>query len=88
VRLPGLLIECSEYALLISDYICLRRMPNCVFQMVQAFTRSGAMVEAEKGGKFRLSDGNVNGEFQELVRFQFPIGKHDNSSDKSTSTDG
>lgn len=36
-------------------------------EMVQAFTRSGAMVEAEKGGKFRLLDGNVNGEFQELV---------------------
>ncbi|XP_051502820.1 activator of 90 kDa heat shock protein ATPase homolog 1-like [Myxocyprinus asiaticus] len=36
-------------------------------EMVQAFTRSGAVVEAEKGGKFRLLDGNVNGEFQELV---------------------
>ncbi|XP_048047623.1 activator of 90 kDa heat shock protein ATPase homolog 1b isoform X1 [Megalobrama amblycephala] len=36
-------------------------------ELVQAFTRSGAMVEAEKGGKFRLLDGNVNGEFQELV---------------------
>lgn len=35
--------------------------------MVQAFTRSGAVVEAEKGGKFRLLDGNVNGVFQELV---------------------
>ncbi|XP_026085367.1 activator of 90 kDa heat shock protein ATPase homolog 1-like [Carassius auratus] len=35
--------------------------------MVQAFTRSSAVVEAEKGGKFRLLDGNVNGEFQELV---------------------
>ncbi|XP_026141288.1 activator of 90 kDa heat shock protein ATPase homolog 1-like [Carassius auratus] len=36
-------------------------------EMVQAFTRSSALVEAEKGGKFRLLDGNVNGEFQELV---------------------
>ncbi|RXN11344.1 activator of 90 kDa heat shock ATPase -like protein [Labeo rohita] len=36
-------------------------------EMVQAFTRSSAVVEAEKGGKFRLLDGNVNGEFQELV---------------------
>lgn len=36
--------------------------------MLQAFTRSSAMVEPEKGGKFRLLDGNVNGEFRELVR--------------------
>lgn len=35
--------------------------------MVQAFTRTGAMVDPERGGKFRLLDGNVNGEFQELV---------------------
>ncbi|TRY57896.1 hypothetical protein DNTS_014412 [Danionella cerebrum] len=39
-------------------------------EMVQAFTRSGAMVEAERGGKFRLLDGNVNGEFLELVSEQ------------------
>lgn len=58
-----------------------------MLQMVQAFTRSGAMVEAEKGGKFRLLDGNVNGEFQELVRLQFPIIKRDDSSAKSTFTD-
>lgn len=36
--------------------------------MVQAFTRSAAMVEPERGGKFRLFNGNVYGEFQELVR--------------------
>lgn len=36
--------------------------------MVQAFTHTAAMVEAEKGGKFRLLGGNVYGEFQELVR--------------------
>ncbi|XP_056624671.1 activator of 90 kDa heat shock protein ATPase homolog 1b [Triplophysa dalaica] len=35
--------------------------------MLQAFTRSSAVVEPGKGGKFRLLDGHVNGEFQELV---------------------
>lgn len=39
-------------------------------ELVQAFTRSGAMVEGEKGGKFRLLNGNVNGEFLELVSEQ------------------
>ncbi|XP_028293074.1 activator of 90 kDa heat shock protein ATPase homolog 1b [Gouania willdenowi] len=35
--------------------------------MVQAFTRSSALVDAERGGKFRLLDGNILGEFTELV---------------------
>ncbi|KAM8833935.1 activator of 90 kDa heat shock protein ATPase homolog 1-like [Synchiropus splendidus] len=37
-------------------------------EMVQAFTHAAATVEGEKGGKFRLLDGNVFGEFTELVR--------------------
>uniref|UniRef100_A0A8C7X2Y2 Activator of 90 kDa heat shock protein ATPase homolog 1 n=1 Tax=Oryzias sinensis TaxID=183150 RepID=A0A8C7X2Y2_9TELE len=36
-------------------------------EMVRAFTHSAAAVEAERGGKFRLLDGNVCGEFTELV---------------------
>ncbi|XP_063040039.1 activator of 90 kDa heat shock protein ATPase homolog 1-like [Engraulis encrasicolus] len=36
-------------------------------EMVQAFTHSAAMVQPDKGGKFRLMDGNVMGEFLELV---------------------
>ncbi|TKS87187.1 Activator of 90 kDa heat shock protein ATPase -like protein 1 [Collichthys lucidus] len=36
-------------------------------EMVQAFTHAPATVDAEKGGKFRLLDGNVFGEFTELV---------------------
>lgn len=36
-------------------------------EMVQAFTHAVAVVEPEKGGKFRLLNGNVFGEFQELV---------------------
>ncbi|XP_060789036.1 activator of 90 kDa heat shock protein ATPase homolog 1b [Neoarius graeffei] len=36
-------------------------------EMVQAFTHTAAVVEPEKGGKFRLLGGNVFGEFQELV---------------------
>lgn len=37
-------------------------------QMVQAFTHSSATVDGERGGKFRLLDGNVFGEFTDLVR--------------------
>ncbi|KAG9344871.1 hypothetical protein JZ751_010562 [Albula glossodonta] len=36
-------------------------------EMVQAFTHAPATVDGERGGKFRLLDGNVCGEFQELV---------------------
>uniref|UniRef100_A0A3B3ZVF9 Activator of 90 kDa heat shock protein ATPase homolog 1 n=1 Tax=Periophthalmus magnuspinnatus TaxID=409849 RepID=A0A3B3ZVF9_9GOBI len=36
-------------------------------EMVQAFTRCAATVEAERGGRFRLLDGNVYGEFIDLV---------------------
>lgn len=36
-------------------------------EMIQAFTHAQATVNAEKGGKFRLLDGNVLGEFTELV---------------------
>lgn len=39
----------------------------CV-QMVQAFTHAPASVDGERGGKFRLLEGNVFGEFTELVR--------------------
>lgn len=39
--------------------------------MVQAFTRSPATVDGERGGKFRLLEGNVFGEFTELVRLAF-----------------
>uniref|UniRef100_A0A2D4KWA7 Activator of Hsp90 ATPase homologue 1/2-like C-terminal domain-containing protein n=2 Tax=Micrurus TaxID=8634 RepID=A0A2D4KWA7_9SAUR len=36
-------------------------------EMVQAFTHSPAVVEADKGGKFQLLNGSVTGEFIELV---------------------
>ncbi|XP_028914666.1 activator of 90 kDa heat shock protein ATPase homolog 1 [Ornithorhynchus anatinus] len=36
-------------------------------EMVQAFTHAPATLEADKGGKFHLLDGNVSGEFIELV---------------------
>lgn len=41
--------------------------------MVQAFTHATAIIEPDKGGKFRLLDGNVFGEFKELVRIQLFI---------------
>lgn len=37
--------------------------------MVRAFTRNLAQFDAQKGGKFSLFDGNVSGEFTELVRY-------------------
>ncbi|XP_068574100.1 activator of 90 kDa heat shock protein ATPase homolog 1b [Cebidichthys violaceus] len=36
-------------------------------EMTQAFTHAPATVDGEKGGKFRLLEGNVFGEFTELV---------------------
>ena len=39
--------------------------------MVMAFTHAPATVEPEKGGRFRLLDGNVLGEFTELVRVRW-----------------
>lgn len=36
-------------------------------EMVQAFTRSAATVDGERGGKFRMLDGNISGEFTEVV---------------------
>ncbi|XP_036286249.1 activator of 90 kDa heat shock protein ATPase homolog 1 isoform X2 [Pipistrellus kuhlii] len=35
-------------------------------ELVQAFTHAPAMLEADKGGKFHLVDGNVTGEFTDL----------------------
>ncbi|KAM8915410.1 activator of 90 kDa heat shock protein ATPase homolog 1b [Spinachia spinachia] len=36
-------------------------------EMTSAFTHAAAVVDGEKGGKFRLLDGNVFGEFTELI---------------------
>ncbi|KAF6128625.1 activator of HSP90 ATPase activity 1 [Phyllostomus discolor] len=36
-------------------------------ELVQAFTHAPAVLEADKGGKFQLVDGNVTGEFTDLV---------------------
>ncbi|XP_042108733.1 activator of 90 kDa heat shock protein ATPase homolog 1 isoform X2 [Ovis aries] len=36
-------------------------------KFVQAFTHAPAVLEADKGGKFHLVDGNVSGEFTDLV---------------------
>jgi len=36
--------------------------------MVQAFTHLAAVVDGCPGGKFRLMEGNVHGQFAELVR--------------------
>lgn len=43
-------------------FVCLSDL-----QMTSAFTHAPAVVDGEKGGKFRLLDGNVFGEFTELV---------------------
>ncbi|TKS65089.1 Activator of 90 kDa heat shock protein ATPase -like protein 1 [Collichthys lucidus] len=36
----------------------------------EVFTRSAAVVDARRGGRFQLLDGNVSGEFTQLVRLQ------------------
>ncbi|XP_074540749.1 activator of 90 kDa heat shock protein ATPase homolog 1-like [Halichoeres trimaculatus] len=36
-------------------------------EFVQVFTRSAAVVDGRRGGKFQLLDGNVSGEFTQLV---------------------
>lgn len=41
--------------------------PFFPLQLVQAFTHAPAMLEADRGGKFHLVDGNVSGEFTDLV---------------------
>lgn len=38
-----------------------------VKELVQGFSKSPAVLEAEKGGKFRMFDGNITGEYVELV---------------------
>lgn len=42
-----------------------------IIQMVQAFTHLAAFVDGFSGGKFRLLEGNVHGQFAELVRITF-----------------
>lgn len=34
---------------------------------MQKFSKSPAVLEAEKGGKFQMFDGNISGEYTELV---------------------
>lgn len=41
-------------------------------QLVQAFTHAPAALEADKGGKFHMVDGNVTGEFTDLVSHSAP----------------
>ncbi|TMS12221.1 Activator of 90 kDa heat shock protein ATPase-like protein 1 [Larimichthys crocea] len=36
-------------------------------EFVQVFTRSAAVVDARRGGRFQLLDGNISGEFTQLV---------------------
>lgn len=36
-------------------------------ELVQAFTHAPAALEADRGGKFHMVDGNVTGEFTDLV---------------------
>lgn len=42
-------------------------MYSCV-QFVQVFTRSAAVVDGCRGGRFQMLDGSVSGEFIQLVR--------------------
>jgi hypothetical protein len=42
-------------------------VPSVSVQLVQAFTHAPAALEADRGGKFHMVDGNVTGEFTDLV---------------------
>ncbi|XP_068198556.1 activator of 90 kDa heat shock protein ATPase homolog 1-like isoform X2 [Antennarius striatus] len=39
-------------------------------EFVQVFSRSAAAVDARRGGRFQMMDGNVSGEFTQLVPYQ------------------
>lgn len=42
-------------------------MVYVLLQLVSAFTHQSVQFQAIKGGKFQLFDGNISGEFIELV---------------------
>ncbi|KAM9070205.1 activator of 90 kDa heat shock protein ATPase homolog 2-like isoform 2-T2 [Sarcophilus harrisii] len=44
-----------------------RKLSEHNFQLVQKFSKSSAVIEAEKGGKFQMFDGTVTGEYLELL---------------------
>ncbi|XP_027720946.1 activator of 90 kDa heat shock protein ATPase homolog 2-like isoform X3 [Vombatus ursinus] len=44
-----------------------RKLSEHTFQLVQKFSKSSAVIKAEKGGKFQMFDGNVTGEYLELL---------------------
>lgn len=47
-------------------------LPSVSVQLVQAFTHAPAALEADRGGKFHMVDGNVTGEFTDLVSKPLP----------------
>ena len=53
----------------VNNDLSLSRCPNALLlsQLVEAFTRSKAVINAHKGGSFSILDGKVTGEFVELV---------------------
>ncbi|XP_051020923.1 activator of 90 kDa heat shock protein ATPase homolog 2 isoform X7 [Acomys russatus] len=44
-----------------------RKLTENTLQLVQKFSKSPAVLEAEKGGKFQMFDGNITGEYVELL---------------------
>ncbi|XP_041524847.1 activator of 90 kDa heat shock protein ATPase homolog 2 isoform X3 [Microtus oregoni] len=44
-----------------------RTLAENSLQLVQKFSKSPAVLEAEKGGKFQMFDGNITGEYVELL---------------------
>lgn len=67
---------CEHMFPVLSLVFPLIKMSFIHLQMVQAFTHAPATVDGERGGKFRLLDGNVFGEFTELVRLTFSLLNH------------
>ncbi|CAK7296651.1 Activator of 90 kDa heat shock protein ATPase homolog 2 [Vulpes lagopus] len=54
-------------AMATQDSTVKRKLRENTLQLVQQFSISPAVLEAEKGGKFQIFDGNITGEYIELL---------------------
>lgn len=51
----------------VNCFTCVLSILSYCFQLVEAFTRSKATINPHKGGSFSILDGQITGEFVELV---------------------
>ncbi|CAD7677462.1 unnamed protein product [Nyctereutes procyonoides] len=62
-------------AMATQDSTVKRKLRENTLQLVQQFSISPAVLEAEKGGKFQIFDGNITGEYIELRCGNWPEGQ-------------